>query len=434
MTEDALKQARTTVAARPALANRFKIISLIGQGSAGAVYAVEDLERGGERVALKILRDQNAFDSHTMQRFIEELQVCQRIKHPNLVEAYELLELADTVAFSMELVEGKNLVTLIGAKPLSTKQLAAIFIQTLHGLEALHRRDLVHRDIKPDNILLRSDGTVKVADLGLVKFQGVGAGETRTQAGILLGTPQYMPPEYIRKGVFDQRGDLYSLGIVLYELLTGERRFWGWSGQKILAELLRTDFYIPSTGASQDSKTAKLPGWEGDLELALPRSLPGGVLSGILQRATSVDPGSRYQNAAEMREEFLQLGGFNESVLVYAVGVKNSLQQEVFALISGAASGSQAGESESSNTSAETKAPTVPTPSDSRVLEQDTAVSTKAAVEQCSLPKSVVPPSELTGPQLGKKSCLKSSECFALAVMAGGAAVLMIWLFIKLAQ
>ena len=278
--KDDLHSADTVVSAQPAFAGRFNILRVLGQGSAGAVYEVSDSARGGERVALKILQDREAFDENTLQRFLEELKVCQRVRHPNLVEAYDLLELKDTIAFSMELVEGETLGALMEREALSPQGVDSVFSQVLAALSALHSRGIVHRDVKLDNILVRRDGHVKLTDLGLVKYEG---GKGLTRAGLLLGTAQYMPPEYIQRSQFDARGDLYSLGVVLYETLRRQRRMPGRGGNEIIHELLRTGFAIEPLPA----------------HLAIPRH------QRIIAKALQPDPLKRYQNADEMREAFL---------------------------------------------------------------------------------------------------------------------------------
>lgn len=263
----------------PLLANRFRVLRSIGEGGASEVFLVEDTRNQGKKVALKILRDEDVFDEHTRRRFWDEMTTCKALSHPNLIESYDFLELSGRFAFTMEYVEGRDLLSILGKRPLRNEDLDMIFEQVLSALAELHANGIVHRDIKLENILLRNDGQVKLSDLGLMKRLGT---QGYTKPGLLLGTAQYMPPEYIKASIYDGRGDLYALGVVLLELLTGKRRLSDKPGNQILDHLMRTGFQVP------------------DYVL---EGLPKKYVT-ILRRALQVQPEKRYQNAQEMLADF----------------------------------------------------------------------------------------------------------------------------------
>lgn len=262
-----------------ALTERFEIIELLGDGAAGFVYKVKDRQRDNKVMALKILADEFAFDEATLDRFLQEIKICQSIRHPNLVEAYDLIETGDTVAYTMELVDGGSLQAMFSQRKIGIEAIERIMEQVLLAVAELHKYGIVHRDIKMENVLLRTDGTVKVTDLGLMKQIGT---QGLTKPGLLLGTPQYMPPEYVRRSVYDERGDIYTLGLLLYELVSGKRWLSHLRGQEVINYLIKTRFEI---------NRASLAG-------VSPKHVE------ILGRALDHDPNRRFQTANEMRLAF----------------------------------------------------------------------------------------------------------------------------------
>lgn len=261
---------------RPLLANRFEILDVLGQGGAGAVYRVRDRANDQRELALKVLTDVEAFDEHTLARFREEFRICQSLNHPNLVRAYDLLELEDAIAFSMEYVDGLDLALLIGRRRFSYKMIDDVIGQVLSALHLLHSKGILHRDIKLENVLIAKDGTVKLADLGLVKDA---TRETLTRTGILLGTVRYMPPEYIKNSRYDARSDIYCVGMMMFEMLTGKRRLSDLSGNEAIAHLIKTKFKVPI------EELADLPE----------------KYRYIVQRALDPRPGRRFPTALEMK-------------------------------------------------------------------------------------------------------------------------------------
>lgn len=266
---------------KPALADRFEVIEVLGEGASGAVYRVSDRQQGGKQVALKILLNNSAFDENTLTRFVAELRILQKVHHQNLVEAYDLIELGETIAFTMEYVPGSDLGEIFRSRRLAHEEVDSIFYQILSALGELHRNGIVHRDIKLENVLVTGDGRVKLSDLGLMKC---GEFDSMTKTGVLLGTAQYMPPEYVRGSVYDHRGDLYAVGLMLYELLTSKRRLSDKNGNEALEYLIKTRFQIPRITLT---------------------GLPRKYLD-IIDRALDPDPDNRFQSADEMRDAFVK--------------------------------------------------------------------------------------------------------------------------------
>ena len=199
-----------------------KLEKLLGRGAMGAVFLgmQESLER---KVAVKILSSAPLNEEASADRFFKEARAQARINHPNVVQVYDAStdKDNDTPYIVMELVEGEGLGRKIKRQgKLSALEAVDVIIGATRGLAAAHDRGLIHRDIKPDNILIASDGTPKLADFGLTKDLSAGASDM-TLAGHLLGTPNYMSPEACSGSPLDARSDLYSLGVILYHMIAG---------------------------------------------------------------------------------------------------------------------------------------------------------------------------------------------------------------------
>lgn len=261
-------------------AQHFEIIRSIGRGATGEVFLARALQDGGREVALKVLENPDAFDELTLTRFRSEVQVMRALNHPNILRAYDSFDYKGCLAFTMEFVNGKDLGQLINSHELSTDQVDEIMLQVLDAVHELHSNNIIHRDLKLENILLRDDGCVKVGDLGLMKRSD---SKGLTRPGLILGTAQYMPPEYIKKGVYDLRGDIYALGVVLLELLAGKRRLHGIAENKAMEHIIKTRFAISDE---------------------LLKGLSKGYRA-IIAKATNLDPKKRYQNALEMRLDLI---------------------------------------------------------------------------------------------------------------------------------
>jgi Flp pilus assembly protein TadD/predicted Ser/Thr protein kinase len=200
------------------LGKRYEILEQLGAGGMGAVYKVHDHEL--ERiVAMKVIRPELAQTADVLNRFKQELIIAQKVTHKNVSRIYDLAE-ADGVKFiTMEFVEGQSLSHLLLKKgKLEPKQAAAVMVQVCRALEAAHAEGVIHRDLKPQNIMLDTNDRVVVMDFGIARSVEAGG---MTQTGVVLGTPAYMSPEQARGEELDTRSDLFSMGIIFYELLTG---------------------------------------------------------------------------------------------------------------------------------------------------------------------------------------------------------------------
>jgi tetratricopeptide (TPR) repeat protein len=210
-----------TLAPGELLGTRYEILSVLGQGGMGAVYKALDRELG-RTVALKMIRADMVADSQILERFKQEVVLASQVTHPNVVRIYDLGSEGKQRFLTMEYVEGQDLRTLSKEKNLSFGEIESIFRQVCLGLDAAHKVKVVHRDLKPQNIMVEPGGRVAVMDFGLAHSS---ENTWLTKPGMILGTPDYMSPEQAMGKALDQRTDIYSLGIILYELLTGRVPF-----------------------------------------------------------------------------------------------------------------------------------------------------------------------------------------------------------------
>jgi predicted Ser/Thr protein kinase len=259
-------------------ASRFEILGPLGRGGMGMVYKAFDRELG-ETVAIKVLRPDVARESgRSEHRFRSEIRLARRVRHRNVCSVYGDGEDRGLLYICMELVEGENLARAAregGGLPPAEAWSAVL--QVAEGLSAIHEVGVVHRDLKTANLMRDRDGVVRVMDFGIAKQHGApGGGATVTATGTLMGTPEYMSPEQLRGEDVDFRSDLYSLGIVAYELFSGALPF---RGDTPVTAILRQ---------LHDAPFLDLP--------ALPEPLRP-----VLARALAKDPGDRYDTAGEMR-------------------------------------------------------------------------------------------------------------------------------------
>ena len=217
--------------------SHYRILEKLGEGGMGVVYLAQDtrLER---LVALKFLPPELSDASEARQRFITEARAASALNHPNVATVYDIGEAEFRSFIAMEFVEGETLKSRLKAGRLSIEQVKAIGLQIAEGLQAAHSKGVVHRDIKPDNLLLTRQGHIKIMDFGVAKL-GNGLGMTRT--GTTVGTLAYMSPEQLVAEDVDNRSDLWSFGVVLYEMLTGELPFRRGSEAAIIYEILNRD-------------------------------------------------------------------------------------------------------------------------------------------------------------------------------------------------
>ncbi len=204
---------------------KYRVKSELGRGGMGVVYLAEQPGLGRE-VAIKELILSPAADPTALMRFLQEARVMARTSHPNLVQVHDLEQIGDANYIVLEFVRGKSLRDLVNEGPIPLPQTFAVMHGVLQALDYAHRHAIVHRDMKPENVLLSDEGNVKVADFGIARLtDDTGAGSTATKTGTTVGTPQYMSPEQVASSKVDGRSDLYSAGIMFYELIVGEPPF-----------------------------------------------------------------------------------------------------------------------------------------------------------------------------------------------------------------
>src|SRR6185436_4464778 len=260
---------------------KYAVVGRIGRGGMGMVYRGWDevLER---EVAVKTLTVEGTLDEESRQRFQIEARAAARLQHANIVTVYELGEDRGLPFIAMELLPGVDLETLVrSGEALLLEEKLEIMVQVLRGLHFAHEHGIVHRDIKPSNIRLLEDGTAKIMDFGIAKLGGTGV----TKTGMMVGTVHYMSPEQIRGKKLDGRSDVFSSGVILYELLCGKRPFVGDSATAVLYKIINDP---PAT-----------------LDPTVAGAAP--ELQAVLDRALAKDAETRYPSAARMAEEIAEV-------------------------------------------------------------------------------------------------------------------------------
>ena len=214
----------------------YRLIDRLGAGGMGEVWRAEDT-RLLRPAAVKILSEKIASDPDWKARFLREARTAASLNHPNIATIYAVDEHESTMYIAMEIVEGTSLSDLISARSLSPPDIVRIARQTADALAAAHHKQIVHRDIKPDNIIVQQRA-VKVLDFGIAKSIGPSADDSLTRGQLILGTPYYMSPEQALGKKIDTRTDIFSLGIVIYEALTGQRPFQGANVTETVLQIL----------------------------------------------------------------------------------------------------------------------------------------------------------------------------------------------------
>jgi serine/threonine-protein kinase len=262
------------------LLNRFRVLRTIGKGGFGVVYLVHDAAIQ-DNIILKVLNPQLSMDEGAIQRFVRELKLTRKITHKNVIRIHDLLDLGGVRAVSMEYFPGRDLGKIIKLEEqVEIRRALLIMANVCEGLAAAHIAGVIHRDVKPANILVGEGDAVKIVDFGLASARQ--QFESRlTKSGLLVGTPEYMAPEQIRGNVIDPRTDLYSVGILMYETLAGEKPFTGETAVQILFQHL-------------EGKAQPLSRHRKDLA-------PG--LEALVERAMAREPDQRHQSAEELLAE-----------------------------------------------------------------------------------------------------------------------------------
>jgi len=270
----------------------YRILAKLGEGGMGIVYLAED-ERLRRKVALKTLPPALAEDPHRLARFEREVKSVATLNHPNIVTIYSVEETDGKRFFTMEHVEGKTLSQLVPQGGLPLKEFLKIAVPLADALAAAHAKGIQHRDLKPGNVMVNGDGRVKVLDFGLAKLReqeqteamGFHPQTTLTQEGLAIGTLAYMAPEQLRMLPTDHRADLFSLGVVLYEMATGHCPFRGQSTAEVISAILRDQ---PPRAYEEN---AKIPP----------------EIDAILRRCLEKEPAKRVGSAVEVRDALAEV-------------------------------------------------------------------------------------------------------------------------------
>ncbi|HUP60277.1 MAG TPA: serine/threonine-protein kinase [Thermoanaerobaculia bacterium] len=260
----------------------YRLISRLGAGGMGEVWRAEDTKLL-RQVAIKILPAALAADQEWKDRFLREARTIAQVTHPNIATIYAIDEIDDTLFIAMELIEGEPVSAMIARGPLIPLDAVRIAAHVADGLSEAHEKGIVHRDIKPDNILV-SPRFVKVLDFGIAKHVGGTAESNLTQANMVIGTPHYMSPEQAMGRTVDRRTDLFSLGVVMYEMLSGKKPFTGEAVTETLLKIVTQD----------------------PIDIAIAAAMIPKALAEIVRRCMAKMPDHRFANCDQLRKALVR--------------------------------------------------------------------------------------------------------------------------------
>ena len=270
--------------------SHYNILDKLGEGGMGTVYLAQDTHLG-RKVAVKMLPAETATDPDRLRRFQQEAKTVAALNHPSIVTIYSVEQSEQGHFLTMELVDGKDLAALIGNRGVPFEKFFDIAVPMADAVSAAHNQGITHRDLKPANIMVTEDGRVKVLDFGLAKLHSSAMSEDTktalTQEGMVMGTMPYMSPEQVQSQQVDHRTDIFSLGVVLYEMATGQRPFEGDTPAALISSILRD-----------------APRMVHQVNVELPNHL-----GRIVKRCLEKDLGKRYQTMLELKSELEVLQG-----------------------------------------------------------------------------------------------------------------------------
>ena len=306
---ETLQSPREELTTGSTFAGRYRIIEELGKGGMGKVYKADDIELK-EKVALKLIKSEISSDKNTVERFQNELKFARKIVHKNVGRMYDLGKEKGNYYITMEYVEGQDLKGLIRQSgQLAIGTTISIAKQICEGLVEAHRLGVMHRDLKPSNIMIDKDGQARIMDFGIARsLRGKGI----TGAGVIIGTPEYMSPEQVEGKDVDQRSDIYSLGTILFEMVTGRVPFEG-----------DTPFTV---GVKHKSEVPVDP---REINAQVPEDL-----SRIILKCLEKDKETRYQSAGEVRSELVRISEGLPTTEKFVPSKKTSTSKEITVTLS----------------------------------------------------------------------------------------------------